>query len=139
MMHIVSKVTAFRCNDGTEGNGKASQDGRGAAGQSHRQEEAVVAISKALRRSRADLKDPRGRSAHLFFSDRPASVRFSRANPAEFMFGTVTRSFRSTCPEYRRSSRFAVDRSPPGYVGYERGRASFRKRSGGARIRGPVR
>jgi ATP-dependent Clp protease ATP-binding subunit ClpA len=39
------------------------------------QDEAVIAISKALRRSRADLKDPRAQSGHSYFWVQPASEK----------------------------------------------------------------
>jgi ATPases with chaperone activity, ATP-binding subunit len=39
------------------------------------QDEAVIAISKALRRSRADLKDPRAQSGHSSSWVQPASEK----------------------------------------------------------------
>ena len=53
------------------------------------QEEAVVAISKALRRSRADLKDPKRRPIGSFIFLGPTGVgkTFLARTLAEFMFG----------------------------------------------------
>jgi ATP-dependent Clp protease ATP-binding subunit ClpC len=69
------------------------------------QDEAVIAISKALRRSRADLKDPRRPiGSFLFLGPTGVGKTYARADLAEFMFGDPTRSSRSTCPSTWRNS-----------------------------------
>jgi ATP-dependent Clp protease ATP-binding subunit ClpC len=76
------------------------------------QDEAVIAISKALRRSRADLKDPR----------RPIGKTYLARNLAEFMFGDADALIQIDMSEYM--EKFTASRligSPPGYVGYEEG------------------
>ncbi len=87
------------------------------------QPEAVGAISKALRRSRADLKDPR-RPNGSFILLGPTGVGktlLARAL-AEFMFDNADALIQIDMSEYM--EKFAVSRlvgSPPGYVGYEEG------------------
>ena len=69
------------------------------------QDEAVIAISKALRRSRADLKDPRRPiGSFVFLGPTGVGKTFLARTLAEFMFGDAMRSFRSTCPNTWRSS-----------------------------------
>ncbi len=87
------------------------------------QNEAVVAISKALRRSRADLKDPR-RPIGAFIFIGPSGVRktFLARSLAEFMFGDADALIQIDMSEYM--EKFTASRligSPPGYVGYEEG------------------
>ncbi|OQA24480.1 MAG: ATP-dependent Clp protease ATP-binding subunit ClpC [Verrucomicrobia bacterium ADurb.Bin345] len=87
------------------------------------QPEAVGAISKALRRSRADLKDPR-RPNGSFILLGPTGVGktlLARAL-AEFMFDNPDALIQIDMSEYM--EKFAVSRlvgSPPGYIGYEEG------------------
>ena len=55
------------------------------------QDEAVIAISKALRRSRADLKDPRRPiGSFIFLGPTGVGKTFLARSLAEFMFGTPT-------------------------------------------------
>src|SRR6187455_109243 len=87
------------------------------------QHEAVTAISKALRRSRADLKDPK-RPIGSFVSLGPTGVaKTSLARTlAEFMFGDADALIQIDMSEYM--EKFTASRligSPPGYVGYEEG------------------
>src|SRR6266481_2679312 len=87
------------------------------------QDEAVIAISKALRRSRADLKDPR-RPIGLFIFLGPTGVgkTFLARSLAEFMFGDADALIQIDMSEYM--EKFTGSRligSPPGYVGYEEG------------------
>ncbi len=87
------------------------------------QKEAVGAISKALRRSRADLKDPR-RPIGTFMLLGPTGVGKTLLAKAlaEAMFGDSKSLVQLDMSEYM--EKFTVSRlvgSPPGYVGYEEG------------------
>jgi ATP-dependent Clp protease ATP-binding subunit ClpC len=87
------------------------------------QHEAVSAISKALRRSRADLKDPR-RPIGTFLLLGPTGVgkTLLAKTLAEQMFGDSKSLIQLDMSEYM--EKFNVSRlvgSPPGYVGYEEG------------------
>jgi ATP-dependent Clp protease ATP-binding subunit ClpC len=87
------------------------------------QDEACAAISKALRRSRADLKDPRRPIGSFIFLG-PTGVGKSLLAKAlaEFMFGNQDALIQLDMSEYM--EKFNVSRlvgSPPGYVGYEEG------------------
>jgi ATP-dependent Clp protease ATP-binding subunit ClpA len=69
------------------------------------QDEAVIAISKALRRSRADLKDPRRPiGSFVFMGPTGVGKTFLARSLAEFMFGDADSLIQSTCPNTRRSS-----------------------------------
>jgi ATP-dependent Clp protease ATP-binding subunit ClpC len=87
------------------------------------QNEAVVAISKALRRSRADLKDPRRPiGSFLFLGPTGVGKTYLARNLAEFMFGDPDSLIQIDMSEYM--EKFTASRligSPPGYVGYEEG------------------
>ena len=87
------------------------------------QREAVSAISKALRRSRADLKDPK-RPIGTFALLGPTGVgkTLLAKTLAEQMFGDSKSLIQLDMSEYM--EKFNVSRlvgSPPGYVGYEEG------------------
>src|SRR5438552_8226290 len=87
------------------------------------QKEAVSALCKALRRSRADLKDPR-RPIGTFALLGPTGVgkTLLAKTLAEFMFGDQKALIQLDMSEYM--EKFNVSRligSPPGYVGYEEG------------------
>ncbi|HET7625817.1 MAG TPA: ATP-dependent Clp protease ATP-binding subunit, partial [Verrucomicrobiae bacterium] len=87
------------------------------------QKEAVSAICKALRRSRADLKDPR-RPIGTFALLGPTGVgkTLLAKTLAEQMFGDPKALIQLDMSEYM--EKFNVSRlvgSPPGYVGYEEG------------------
>jgi ATP-dependent Clp protease ATP-binding subunit ClpC len=87
------------------------------------QREAVSAICKALRRSRADLKDPR-RPIGTFLLLGPTGVgkTLLAKTLAEQMFGDSKSLIQLDMSEYM--EKFNVSRligSPPGYVGYEEG------------------
>ncbi len=87
------------------------------------QNEAVIAISKALRRSRADLKDPRRPiGSFLFLGPTGVGKTYLARNLAEFMFGDTESLIQIDMSEYM--EKFSTSRligSPPGYVGYEEG------------------
>ncbi len=87
------------------------------------QDEAVIAISKALRRSRADLKDPRRPiGSFIFLGPTGVGKTFLARSLAEFMFGDAAALIQIDMSEYM--EKFAASRligSPPGYVGYEEG------------------
>ncbi len=87
------------------------------------QHEAVVAVSKAVRRARSGLKDPR-RPMGTFIFLGPTGVgktELARALAA-FLFDNEEALIRIDMSEYM--ERFAVSRlvgAPPGYVGYDEG------------------
>jgi ATP-dependent Clp protease ATP-binding subunit ClpC len=87
------------------------------------QEEAINTISKAVRRARAGLKDPRHPIGNFIFLG-PTGVgktELARAL-AEFMFGNEDSLVRIDMSEFM--EKFAVSRlvgAPPGYVGFEEG------------------
>ena len=87
------------------------------------QDEAVIAISKALRRSRADLKDPRRPiGSFVFLGPTGVGKTFLARTLAEFMFGDADALIQIDMSEYM--EKFTASRligSPPGYVGYEEG------------------
>jgi ATP-dependent Clp protease ATP-binding subunit ClpC len=87
------------------------------------QNEAVTTISKALRRSRADLKDPRRPiGSFVFLGPTGVGKTFLARSLAEFMFGDADALIQIDMSEYM--EKFTASRligSPPGYVGYEEG------------------
>jgi ATP-dependent Clp protease ATP-binding subunit ClpC len=87
------------------------------------QEEAVTAISKAVRRARAGLKDPKRPIGSFIFLG-PTGVgktELARAL-AEAMFGDEDAMIRIDMSEYmEKHSTSRLVGSPPGYVGFEEG------------------
>src|SRR5512134_1185000 len=85
------------------------------------QDEAIHAVSRAIRRSRAGLKDPKRPIGSFIFSG-PTGVgktELARAL-AKFLFADATALIRVDMSEYM--EKFSVSRligAPPGYVGYE--------------------
>ncbi|MFN3284270.1 MAG: AAA family ATPase, partial [Pseudothermotoga sp.] len=87
------------------------------------QEEAIKAISKAIRRARSGLKDPR-RPIGVFLFLGPTGVGKTELTKvlAAHLFGDEKALLRFDMSEYM--ERFSVSRligAPPGYVGYEEG------------------
>ncbi len=87
------------------------------------QDEALNVISKALRRSRAELKDPRRPiGSFIFLGPTGVGKTLLAKALAEFMFDNADALIQIDMSEYM--EKFAVSRlvgSPPGYVGYEEG------------------
>jgi ATP-dependent Clp protease ATP-binding subunit ClpC len=87
------------------------------------QDEAVIAISKAIRRARAGLKDPRHPIGNFIFLGPTGVGKTELARTlAEYMFGSEDTLIRIDMSEFM--EKFAVSRlvgAPPGYVGYEEG------------------
>src|SRR5207244_11226469 len=124
MMHIISKVTGVPLQRmeqeetqkllKMEGELKERVIG---------QDEAVIAISKALRRSRADLKDPkRPIGSFVFLGPTGVGKTFLAQKLAEFMFGDRDALIQIDMSEDM--EKFTASRligSPPGYVGYQEG------------------
>ncbi len=87
------------------------------------QDEAVGTISRALRRSRADLKDPRRPiGSFIFLGSTGVGKTLLAKALAEFMFGDADALIQIDMSEFM--EKFTVSRlvgSPPGYVGHEEG------------------
>lgn len=87
------------------------------------QNEACLTIAKALRRSRADLKDPnRPIGSFMFLGPTGVGKTFLAQTLAETMFGDKKSIIQVDMSEYM--EKFSVSRmigSPPGYVGHEEG------------------
>jgi len=87
------------------------------------QNEAVKAVSKAIRRTRAGLKDPRRPSGSFIFAG-PSGVGKTELSKAlaEFLFGDDDALIQIDMGEFH--DRYTASRlfgAPPGYVGYEEG------------------
>ena len=87
------------------------------------QADAISSICKALRRSRADLKDPRRPiGSFIFLGPTGVGKTLLAKSLAEFMFNTPDALIQIDMSEYM--EKFNASRlvgSPPGYVGYEEG------------------
>jgi len=87
------------------------------------QEEAVTAISEAIRRSRAGLKDPKRPIGSFMFLGPTGVGKTELARTlAQFLFDDENAMVRLDMSEYQ--ERHTVSRligAPPGYVGYEEG------------------
>ena len=87
------------------------------------QDMATEVIAKALRRSRADLKDPRRPiGSFMFLGPTGVGKTLLAKVLAEEMFGSQDAIIQIDMSEYM--EKFAISRlvgSPPGYVGYEEG------------------
>ena len=87
------------------------------------QDEAIIAVSRAVRRARSGLKDPKRPTGSFIFLG-PTGVgktELARAL-AQFLFDNEDSLIRIDMSEYQ--ERFNVSRlvgAPPGYIGYEEG------------------
>jgi ATP-dependent Clp protease ATP-binding subunit ClpC len=87
------------------------------------QDDAVRAVSKAIRRTRAGLKDPKRPSGSFIFAG-PSGVGKTELSKAlaEFLFGSEDALIQLDMSEFH--DRYTVSRlvgAPPGYVGYDEG------------------
>ncbi len=87
------------------------------------QEQAIKALAKSIRRTRAGLKDPKRPSGSFIFAG-PSGVGKTELSKtlAEFLFGDENALISLDMSEY--SERHTASRlfgSPPGFVGYEEG------------------
>jgi ATP-dependent Clp protease ATP-binding subunit ClpC len=87
------------------------------------QDEAITAIAKAVKRSRAGVKDPRRPIGSFIFLGPTGVGKTELAKRlAEFLFGDINSLITLDMSEYM--EKFNVSRligAPPGYVGYEEG------------------
>ncbi len=87
------------------------------------QEEAIVAVSKAIRRARAGIKDPKRPTGSFIFLGPSGVGKTELARTlAEFLFGDEDAMIQVDMSEYM--EKHSVSRlvgSPPGYVGYDEG------------------
>jgi ATP-dependent Clp protease ATP-binding subunit ClpC len=87
------------------------------------QEDAIKAVSQAIRRTRAGLKDPKRPSGSFIFLGPSGVGKTETARTlAEFLFGDESAMVSLDMSEYM--EKHTVSRlvgSPPGYVGYEEG------------------
>jgi ATP-dependent Clp protease ATP-binding subunit ClpC len=87
------------------------------------QQPAIEAVSKAIRRSRAGLKDPKRPTGSFIFLGPSGVGKTELARTlAEFLFGDEDAMVRIDMSEYM--EKHAVSRlvgSPPGYIGYDEG------------------
>ncbi len=85
------------------------------------QDEAITAVSKAIRRARAGVKDPRRpMGSFIFLGPTGVGKTLLAQTVAKFLFGDRDALIRIDMSEYM--EKFAVSRlvgAPPGYVGYE--------------------
>ncbi len=87
------------------------------------QDDAVAAVSKAIRRTRAGLKDPKRPSGSFIFAG-PSGVGKTELSRtlAEFLFGTEDALIQLDMGEYGEPAATArLFGAPPGYVGYDEG------------------
>jgi ATP-dependent Clp protease ATP-binding subunit ClpC len=87
------------------------------------QHDAIIAVSKAIRRTRAGLKDPKRPSGSFIFLGPSGVGKTETAKAlAEFLFGEEAALIQLDMSEYM--EKHTVSRligSPPGYVGYDEG------------------
>ncbi|WP_127554414.1 ATP-dependent Clp protease ATP-binding subunit [Actinoplanes sp. OR16] len=87
------------------------------------QDDAVRAVARAIRRTRAGLKDPKRPSGSFIFAG-PSGVGKTELSKAlaEFLFGSEDALIQLDMSEFH--DRYTVSRlvgAPPGYVGYDEG------------------
>ena len=87
------------------------------------QQEAIEAISKAVRRSRSGLKDPKRPTGSFIFAGPTGVGKTLLAKAlAEFMFGDDEALIQIDMSEYMEKHNVSrLIGAPPGYVGYEEG------------------
>jgi ATP-dependent Clp protease ATP-binding subunit ClpC len=87
------------------------------------QEEAITMLSKAVRRARAGLKDPRRPiGSFIFLGPTGVGKTLLAKALAEFMFGSEDHLIKIDMSEFmERHSVARLVGAPPGYVGYEEG------------------
>lgn len=87
------------------------------------QDEAASAIARALRRSHADIKDPRRPiGSFLFLGPTGVGKTYLARNLAEIMFGTSDALIQVDMSEYmEKHTTSRLIGSPPGYVGHDEG------------------
>jgi ATP-dependent Clp protease ATP-binding subunit ClpC len=87
------------------------------------QEESIVAISKAVRRSRAGLKDPRRPiGVFLFLGPTGVGKTYLPKILSEFMFGSQDAMIRLDMSEFMEKHNVSrLVGAPPGYIGYDDG------------------
>jgi ATP-dependent Clp protease ATP-binding subunit ClpC len=87
------------------------------------QEEAITAVSKAIRRARAGIKDPKRPTGSFIFLGPSGVGKTELARTlAEFLFGDEDAMIQVDMSEYM--EKHSVSRlvgSPPGYIGYDEG------------------
>jgi ATP-dependent Clp protease ATP-binding subunit ClpC len=87
------------------------------------QEQAITAVSRAIRRARAGIKDPKRPSGSFIFLGPSGVGKTELARTlAEFLFGDEDAMIQVDMSEYM--EKHSVSRlvgSPPGYVGYDEG------------------
>src|SRR5919201_1842602 len=87
------------------------------------QDEAIVAVSKSIRRARAGIKDPKRPTGSFIFLGPSGVGKTELARTlAEFLFGDEDAMVRVDMSEYM--EKHSVSRlvgSPPGYIGYDEG------------------
>jgi len=87
------------------------------------QDEAITTLSKAVRRARAGLKDPRRPiGSFIFLGPTGVGKTLVAKALAEFMFGSEAHLIKIDMSEFmERHSVARLVGAPPGYVGYEEG------------------
>ncbi len=87
------------------------------------QDEAIEAISRAIRRSRTGLKSPkRPTGSFIFLGPTGVGKSYLAKTLAEFLFGDVDALIRIDMSDFM--EKFSVSRlvgAPPGYIGYDEG------------------